>query len=346
VGRFGITRRFPLGVVTAISPFNFPLNLPAHKVGPALAAGNAVILKPAPRTPLSAFHLAEVLFEAGLPPEALSIVPGEPPVIDPLIEDRRVAMVSFTGSAAVGWQIKARAHKKKVTLELGGNAAAIVHADADPDAAIARCVAGSFTYAGQVCIRSQRLLVHRAILQRFTEGFVAKASALKVGNPIEEPTELGTMIDAAAAARAWSWVREALAGGAKLLLGSEPRGALFPPAVLAGVPREAKAYGEEIFAPVVTLESYESLDDALARAADSRYGLQAGLFTNDVASLWRAFERLPVGALIHNDVPMFRSDLMPYGGVKDSGFGREGVRYAVEDMTEPRLLVLRPDPRG
>jgi glyceraldehyde-3-phosphate dehydrogenase (NADP+) len=344
VGRFGVTRRFPIGVVTAISPFNFPLNLPAHKVGPALAAGNSVILKPAPRTPICGFHLAAILHEAGLPPEALSVLPGDPPVIDPLIDDPRVAMVSFTGSAAVGWQIKARAHKKKVTLELGGNAAAIVHADAHRATALARCIAGSFTYAGQVCIRSQRLLVHESIYGGFARELAARAAALKVGNPMDESTDLGPMIDAAAAARAWGWVEEAVGAGAKLLLGKPPAGSLLSPVILERVPRDARASREEIFAPVVTLEPYSSLDDALESVDASRYGLQAGIFTNDVGVVWRAFERLSVGAVIHNDVPMFRSDPMPYGGVKDSGFGREGVRYAILDMTEPRLLVLRPDP--
>ncbi|HKE01415.1 MAG TPA: aldehyde dehydrogenase family protein [Planctomycetota bacterium] len=345
-GRTGITRRFPIGIVTAITPFNFPLNLAAHKVAPALAAGNSVCLKPAPRTPLSAFALADALLEAGCPREAISVLPGEPPAIDPLIDDPRVAMVSFTGSAAVGWSIPARAPRKRITLELGGNAAALVHRDADVDFAAERCVAGAFTYAGQVCIRAQRLLVHEEVAPRFVDAFVARAKALRRGAPLDEATEIGPMIDAAAAARAASWVDEALSRGADRVIGGPPEGAWFPPTVLRRVPPDAKASCEEIFAPVVTLETYRELDDAVARADRSRFGLQAGLFTNDLAGLLRAFERLHVGALVHNDVPMFRADPMPYGGVKDSGLGREGLRAAIESMTELRLLVLRPDPRA
>lgn len=341
-GRHGITRRFPIGIVSAISPFNFPLNLPAHKVAPALAAGNAVLLKPAPRAPLSSFELVNILFEAGCPKEALAVLPGEPPAIDPLITDPRIAMVSFTGSAAVGWKIKERAAKKKVTLELGGNAAVVVHSDADLERAAARCVAGSFTYAGQVCIRSQRILVHKSARAEFTDRFLQQIAKLKIGDPLDEATELGPMIDAAAAARAWSWVGEAVAAGAKLITGAAPNGAWMQPAVLANTPRGCRARDEEIFAPVVAIDEYASFDDALDLVNDSRYGLQAGIFTNNISLLFRAFERLAVGAVIHNDVPMFRVDPMPYGGIKDSGFGREGLRHAIEDMTELRLLVVRP----
>lgn len=343
-GRLGIVRRFPVGIITAITPFNFPLNLAAHKVAPALASGNAVILKPAPRTPLSAFALAEILLDCGCPPEAIAVTPGVPPVIDPLIEDPRVSMVSFTGSAQVGWELRRRAPKKKVTLELGGNAAVIIHSDADLGAAVARCTAGAFTYSGQVCIRSQRILLHEAVAERFLAAFLARGAALRMGSPLEESTDLGPMIDAAAASRAASWVAEAIEAGARRLLGGEPRGSYFPPTVLTDVPRTCRAYAEEIFAPVVTVETYSSLEEALAIADDSKYGLQAGIFTNDLAAVLRAHERLTVGALIHNDVPMFRADPMPYGGVRESGIGREGLRYAMEEMTEPRLLVLRPDP--
>jgi glyceraldehyde-3-phosphate dehydrogenase (NADP+) len=342
-GRIAVTRRFPVGVVTAISPFNFPLNLPAHKVGPGLAAGNAMILKPAPRTPLTADALVELLLEAGAPPAAISLVFGSPPAIEPLITDPRVAMVSFTGSAAVGWDIRRQANKKKTTLELGGNAAAIVCEDADLDLAAARCVAGSFTFAGQVCIRSQRLLVHESLASEFTKRFVAAAAALRRGDPLDEATQLGPMIDEASAQRAYSWVSEARERGAELLLGGPPEGAFLPPTILARAPLDCRAYAEEIFAPVVTLESFDALEDALARANESRYGLQAGIFTSRIEALMLAFDRLRVGGVIHNDAPMFRSDAMPYGGIKDSGFGREGVRFAVEDMTELRLLVLRRD---
>lgn len=343
-GRTGLARRFPVGIVTAISPFNFPLNLPAHKVAPALAAGNAVILKPAPRTPLSAFALAEILLASGCPAEAISVIPGDPPVIDPLITDPRIAMVSFTGSAAVGWKIKERCGRKKVALELGGNAGAIVHADADPNFAAARCAAGSFTFSGQVCIRAQRIFVHESVYSAFFDAFLSRARSLTIGDPALETTDLGPMIDAAAAARAWQWVEEAVARGANLELGAPPRRALLGPVVLTKAPTDCRASCEEIFAPVTTLERYSSFDDALDRLDASRYGLQAGIFTNRVDLLFRAFERLHVGAVIHNDSPMFRADPMPYGGIRDSGFGREGVRYAMEEMSELRLLAFRPDP--
>jgi glyceraldehyde-3-phosphate dehydrogenase (NADP+) len=281
------------------------------------------------------------LLEAGCPADGLTLVHADPNVLTPLVEDPRVRMVSFTGSAAVGWSVKARAVKKKVTLELGGNAAAIVHADADLDFAVARCTAGSFAYAGQVCIRSQRILVHRSLWKDFTESFAARAAALRRGDPRDEATELGPMIDEASASRADAWVREAVQAGAARILGGPPDGAFFPPTILTRVPPHCKAYAEEIFAPVVVLEEYDSLDDAFARVNASRFGLQAGIFTNELSALMRAFEALEVGGVVHDDVPMFRSDVMPYGGVKDSGFGREGVRFAIEDMTEPRLLVVR-----
>ncbi len=344
-GRLGLLRRFPVGIVSAITPFNFPLNLAAHKVAPALASGNAVLLKPAPRTPLSAFALADVLLESGCPEEAIAVLPGDPPEIDALVEDPRVGAVSFTGSARVGWDIKRRAPSKRVTLELGGNAAAIVHADADLEAAVARCVAGAFAYSGQVCIRAQRLLLHESIADPFLDAFLAQARALRRGDPLDETTRLGPMIDAASARRAREWVEEALARGAKELLGGPPEVAMLPPTVLRDVQPGCRARDEEIFAPVVAVETYRDLDDALDRAGSTRYGLQAGLFTNDLRGVLRAWERLRVGALVHNDVPAFRTDPMPYGGVKESGHGREGLRWAIEEMTELRLLVLRPDPR-
>lgn len=340
-GRHGIIRRFPIGIISAISPFNFPLNLPAHKVAPAIAAGNSIIMKPAPRTPLASFQLAKILYEAGCPPEALSVITGDPPVIDPLITDPRIAMVSFTGSAAVGWKIKDRAGRKKVALELGGNAAVIVHEDADVEFAVARCIAGSFTFAGQVCIRSQRIFVHSKRIAAFTELLLQKVRGLTAGDPRLDTTEIGPMIDASSAARAWSWVEEAVAAGAELLCGGPPSGAFLPPAILRNAPPDCRASAEEIFAPVVVLEEYQHSDDVLDRVNDSRYGLQTGIFTNQTSFLMKAFERLQVGAVIHQDVPAFRTDAMPYGGVKDSGFGREGPRHAILEMTEPRMLVLR-----
>lgn len=344
-GRTAISRRVPLGIITAISPFNFPLNLPAHKVGPALAAGNSVLLKPAPRTPLSAFLLADVLLKAGCPPEAIAVIPGDPPAVDALVDDPRIAMISFTGSAAVGWNLKQRAGRKKIALELGGNAAAVVHEDAHLGLAVGRCLVGSFTFAGQVCIRSQRILLHKSNAEEFTKQFVQKAAALRRGDPVSMDTEIGPMIDCASAARAYSWIDEARSQGAEVLLGGPPDGAFLPPTILRNVPSSCRAYGEEIFAPVVVLETYEHFDAALTRVNHGRYGLQTGIFTNRWDLLARAFDQLQVGAVIHNDSPMFRMDAMPYGGVKDSGFGREGPAFAIEEMTEIRLLVLR-DGRG
>lgn len=335
-----IVRRFALGPILAITPFNFPLNLVAHKVAPAIAAGCTMVLKPAPKTPLCALRLAEIVQSAGLPDGALNVLPLTNPDAERLVSDDRLKLLSFTGSAAVGWSLKAKAGKKKVVLELGGNAAVIVHSDADVDDAALKCVRGGFSYAGQSCISVQRIFVQREVEQGFTEKLVAGARQLKTGDPLEESTDVGPMIDEGAARRAEEWIEEALAGGAQLLCGGKRRGALLEPTVLTHTKARMRVSCDEVFAPVVITEPYDDFDEAIRRVNESPYGLQAGVFTSDARLLFRAFEQIEVGGVIANDVSSFRIDHMPYGGVKDSGLGREGLRYAIEDMTEPRLLVL------
>lgn len=339
-GRGAIVRRFALGPILAITPFNFPLNLVAHKVAPAIAAGCTMVLKPAPKTPLCALRLAEIVQSAGLPDGAFNVLPLTNPDAERLVSDDRLKLLSFTGSAAVGWSLKAKAGKKKVVLELGGNAAVIVHSDADVDDAALKCVRGGFSYAGQSCISVQRIFVQREVEQRFTEKLVAGARQLKTGDPLEESTDVGPMIDEGAARRAGEWIEEALAGGAQLLCEGKRRGALLEPTVLTHTKARMRVSCDEVFAPVVIIEPYDDFDEAIRRVNDSPYGLQAGVFTSDARLLFRAFEQIEVGGVIANDVSSFRIDHMPYGGVKDSGLGREGLRYAIEDMTEPRLLVL------
>ena len=339
-GRTGLIRRFPLAPIAAITPFNFPLNLAAHKLAPAIACGATIVLKPPPQDPLTSLVLAEIIAGAGYPPGAVSIVPCEIEDAAPLIDDPRIRMITFTGSARAGWGIRARAIGKKVTLELGGNAAAIIEPDADLEHAVRRCVTGGFGYAGQSCISVQRVLVHADVAARFTDLLVAQVGRLRAGDPMDETTDVGPLIDEANARRAESWVAEAVAEGARVATGGGRAGAVLDPTVLLGTTAGMKVNAEEIFAPVVTVRTYASFDEALAMANDSPYGLQAGLFTYDIRRILRAFEELDVGGIIVNDVPTWRVDQMPYGGVKMSGLGREGVRYAIEDMTEPRLLVL------
>jgi len=342
--RLGITRRFPIGPVLGISPFNFPLNLAAHKVAPAIAAGCSIVLKPPSADPLIMLKVAEIMVEAGLPKGALSVIPTARAEADRLIDDERFRLLSFTGSPAIGWKMKARAGTKRVLLELGGNAACIIDASAQLDWAVKRTLVGSFAYAGQVCISVQRIFVHASIADEFERRLVAGAATLKVGDPADAATDVGPLIDDGAAARTSEWIAEAVAGGARLLAGGaalnpkSPR--LFAPTILADVPRTARICSEEAFAPVVLLERFSDFNEALSAVNASRYGLQCGLFSNDLAHVRRAFDELEVGGIIINDVPTYRIDNMPYGGVKESGLGREGVRWAVEEMTELRLLVL------
>ena len=341
VGRMAIVKRFPVGPIAAISPFNFPLNLTAHKIAPAIAAGNPIVLKPATKTPLSAITLAEIVVAAGLPREAISVLPMARKTGDRLVTDDRFKLLTFTGSSAVGWDMKARAGKKKVILELGGNAGVVVDESADIAFAAARVAAGGFAFAGQSCISVQRVYVHARIFDDFAAALVTRVEALKVGDPMDPATDLGPMIDDGEAGRIDEWVREAVTAGARVLTGGTRLGGpLFAPTILTNAPREARVCSHEVFAPLVVLEPFTSFDEALTEVNRSQYGLQAGVFTADLEQALRAFDELEVGGILVNDVPAWRIDNMPYGGVKDSGLGREGPKYTIEEMTEPRLLVI------
>jgi len=339
-GRVGITRRFPIGPVAAISPFNFPLNLAAHKLSPAIAAGCSIVLKPPSKDPLTMLTVGEIIDSAGLPPGAVSILPMTRELGDRMVADDRFKLLTFTGSPSVGWRMKERAGKKKVVLELGGNAGVIVDKTADIDWAVKRCLVGAFSYAGQVCISVQRMYVHEDVVDGFLVKFLAAATALKLGDPLDPQTDVGPMVDGAAAARTQRWVDEAVQLGGRVILGGKADGAFFPPTVLADVPLEAQVCSNEAFAPLVVLFTFKDIGDAIRQVNDSFFGLQTGVFTNDLANAWRAFHELEVGGVIVNDVPTYRIDNMPYGGVKDSGLGREGIRWSIEDMTELRIMVI------
>jgi len=338
-GYVGQWKRVPIGPCLFITPFNFPLNLPAHKIAPAIAVGCPFILKPAPQTPISALIIGEILAETHLPKGAFSILPCELKDAEVLVKDPRLKLLSFTGSAKAGWELKANAGKKQVVLELGGNAACIVDQNVDLDHVTDRLTFGSFYYSGQSCISVQRIYIHDSIYNVLREKLVSKAKALKYGNPKDENT-LGPVIDEAAAKRIESWIQEAVKAGAKILCGGTRKGALFEPTLLENVPVDQKAYSEEIFGPVALLEPFHNFEDVLAKVNDSRYGLQAGVFTRDLYKAHQAWDTLEVGGVIINDVPSWRSDNMPYGGTKDSGIGREGVRFAMEHMSEIRLMVM------
>jgi acyl-CoA reductase-like NAD-dependent aldehyde dehydrogenase len=340
VGRSAIIRRFALGPILAITPFNFPLNLVAHKVAPAIAAGCTIVLKPAPQTPLTSLLLAEVVEASGLPQGAFNVLPLSNPDAERLVSDDRLKMLSFTGSGAVGWMLKAKAGKKKVALELGGNAAVIVYSDWDLDDAVKRCIQGGFAYSGQACISVQRIFVQQRVEEQFLAKLVDGVKKLKVGDPLDESTDVGPMINEDAARRAAAWIDEATASGAKVVTGGKRRGPFLEPTVLTHTKPDMKVSCQEVFAPVVNVEPYDEFDDAIRRVNASPYGLQAGVFTRDAKLLFRAFEELEVGGVIAGDSSSFRIDHMPYGGVKESGIGREGLRYAIEEMTEPRILVL------
>lgn len=339
-GRFGITRRFPAGPVLGITPFNFPLNLACHKLGPAVAAGNPLILKPASSTPVSALLLADMALGAGLPPETLSVLPCPGDIAERLVENQRIAVLSFTGSPEVGWPLKEKAVTKKVTLELGGNAGVILHSDGPLDHATSRIVTGGFTNAGQVCISVQRVFLHTEIYTAALSLIRQKTDALRTGDPREETTDVGPMISAAAAERAQQLVEDAVQGGARLLCGGTHTGSLFLPTILTDTEPGMRVECEEAFAPVITVTRYEDFDEALAAAGRSAYGLQLGVFTRDISRILRAFEDSRVGGVVINDIPTFRVDHMPYGGVKGSGTGKEGPRYAIREMTDERLLIL------
>ena len=338
--RVGIARRYPIGPILGIAPFNFPLNLVMHKVAPALAVGNSIVLKPAPQTPLTALLLQEVFLEAGLPEGGLEICHCDIPNAEAMVRDERFAMVSFTGSAKVGWHIKSMAGRKKVALELGGNGAVIVAEDADIDLAATRCVRGGVVYGGQYCIGVQRIIVHESVFEAFKERLLERVAACRLGNPAEEGIDIGPVIDEGSAIRIKSWVDEAIASGATLLAGGSRERALMQATVLTDTQTGMKVEDEEIFGPVLTVNAYTDFDEAVARAANSRYGLQGGLFTNDLRRAFRSLEQWDVGGLMVNDVPIYRIDSMPFGGWKESGVGREGTRYAMEEMSDIKHLVI------
>lgn len=340
VGRWALVRRFPLGPIAAITPFNFPLNLVAHKWAPAIAAGCTIVHKPASQTPLSSLLLAGLVQKAGWPAGGLNVLPLAARDAELVVADDRLKKLTFTGSAAVGWDLKKKAGKKRVTLELGGNAGVIIHHDADLESAASRCVYGGFSYAGQSCISVQRILVQEIVMDKFLSEFVPGVQKLKIGDPMDEATDVGPMISEADARRAEEWVHEATEDGARILCGGKRQGSLMEPTVLTGTRPIQRINCEEIFAPVVTVDPYTDFDEAIRRVNDSHYGLQAGVFTRDAKLLFAAYEALEVGGVIAGDVPTFRIDHMPYGGVKDSGLGREGLRYAIEEMTEQKLLVV------
>ena len=344
-GYQGMWKRVPIGPCSFIAPFNFPLNLAAHKIAPALAVGCPFVMKPASRTPLGAILIGEILAETDLPPGAFSILPAHRDGADLFTTDDRLKLLSFTGSPDVGWDLKARAGKKKVVLELGGNAAVVIDRDADLDDAADRTVFGAFYQSGQSCIGVQRIIVHGAVYDDFKAKLLARTRALVAGNPADEATFIGPMIDGKEAARLGGWISDAVTAGATLLCGGGRDGAMLEATLLEGVPRSAALYTEEAFGPVAMLSRFDDFDAALAEVNDSKFGLQAGVFTRDLFHMLKAWDRLDVGGVVINDVPSYRVDNMPYGGVKDSGLGREGVRFAMEDMTEIRNLVIRRRPQ-
>jgi glyceraldehyde-3-phosphate dehydrogenase (NADP+) len=334
-------KRFPLGPVLGITPFNFPLNLVAHKVAPCLAAGNPLVLKPAPQTPLTALLLGEVFLTTDLPPTALTILPCSNALAERMVEDPVFQALSFTGSVNVGWMLKGKAGHKRVLLELGGNAGVIIEPDANLEMAVARCVAGGYGYAGQTCISVQRIYVHQSHYDRFLQSFVDKVRTLPMGDPALETTVVGPLINEQAAIRVETWIQEAVSQGAKIHAGGSRHGSVIEATVLTNVNPAMKVCCEEIFGPVVTISSYTKLQEALAIMNDSSFGLQAGIFTKNIDAMYQAYASLEVGAVLVNEIPTFRADHMPYGGIKNSGLGREGVRYAIQEFTEPKLLIVK-----
>ncbi|MEJ2598219.1 MAG: aldehyde dehydrogenase family protein [Anaerolineales bacterium] len=339
-GRVAHVRRVPLGPVVGITPFNFPLNLVAHKVAPALAAGDPIIIRPASQTPISALKLARVVLDAGWPAGGIAVVPSSTADAGPLVEDDRTKLLTFTGSPAVGWMLKTRAGRKRVTLELGGNAGVIVHRDADLSYAAERVAWGGFSYAGQSCISAQRIYIHSQVYEAYVDQLVPRVKKLIVGNPLDEATDVGPLIDRGAAERVRSWVVEATQNGAEVLTGGEGEGNLWQPTVLGSIREDMRVSCQEVFAPLVGLYQFDDVKSAVHAVDASDFGLQAGLFTQDLNVVQMAFDEIEVGGLMVNDVSTFRIDHMPYGGVKQSGAGREGLRYAIEEMTEMKLLTF------
>ncbi len=342
-GKEGFVKYFPIGLISGIAPFNFPLNLAVHKIAPAIASGNPIILKPARSTPLSVLELAKIIDETDLPKGAFSVLPMDREAGNQLVTDERIHMLSFTGSPEVGWKMKANSGKKKVALELGGNAGVVVSDNSDIDLAVKKCVAGSFAYSGQVCIHVQRIYVHENTFDEFVNRFVESTKKLKFGAPENPNTDVSVMIDEENAKRVESWVNEAVDDGAEILFGGKRKGTYFEPTVITSTKKEMKVCALEVFGPVVTIEKFINFSDAINSINDSDYGLQAGVFTNRINEMNEALNELEVGGIIINDVPTFRVDHMPYGGVKNSGFGREGIRYSISEMLEPKLLVKNTD---
>ena len=338
-GKEGLVKYFPIGLVAGIAPFNFPLNLAVHKIAPAIASGNPIILKPARSTPLSVLELAKIIDKTSLPKGGISILPTDREAGNKLVTDERIKMLSFTGSPEVGWKMKNEAGKKKVALELGGNAGVVVTETADFSKALDRILMGGFAYSGQVCIHVQRIYVKSSIFDEFSNAFVNRAKQLKTGDPLDESTEISSMIDEGNAERVESWVNEAINDGAKVLCGGKRNGGYFEPTVITNSKPQMKVCSLEVFGPVVTLEKFENYEKVIDEVNNSEYGLQAGVFTNKINEMNYAFDNLEVGGVIINDVPTFRVDHMPYGGVKNSGLGREGLKYSIHEMMEPRLMV-------
>lgn len=339
-GRMGLIRRFPVGVVAGIAPFNFPLNLVAHKIGPAIAAGCPIVLKPGPQTPIISLMLAELIDKTDIPRGAISILPASNEAAAPLIEDERIKVISFTGSDRVGWWIKERSGKKKVVLELGGNAGVIIADDADLDYATDRLVIGSFGVAGQSCISVQRIFVQQKIYEKFMKMFVAKTKKLKVGDPLKKTTDIGSMVSRQAVENTLALLNNSVKQGAKIITGGKAKGALFQPTIVVNVRNSMDVCSKEVFAPVVAVQKYNKFSDAVRMVNDSAFGLQAGVFTNRLNDVMTAFKEIECGGIVINDTPAFRADQQPYGGMKDSGVGREGIRYAIEDMTEIKILSM------
>ncbi|MDZ4665924.1 MAG: aldehyde dehydrogenase family protein [Bacteroidota bacterium] len=336
----GIVKYFPIGLVAGISPFNFPLNLAVHKIAPAIAAGCPIILKPASSTPLSTLELAKIISETKLPKGGLSILPMDRKTGNLLVTDERINLLSFTGSPEVGWEMKKQCGKKKVVLELGGNAGVIITPSANFEDAVQKCLVGAFAYSGQICIHAQRLYVHESIFEKFKTAMVQKAKDLAFGNPLKQDTEISDMIDEENSIRVENWIQQATALGATLLCGGTRTGKFVEPTILTGTTEKMKVNCEEVFGPVICLESYTgAIENAIKKVNSTKFGLQCGVFTDSVAELTTSFEKIEVGGIIHNDAPTLRFDQMPYGGIKDSGIGREGVKYAINDMLEHRILV-------
>lgn len=339
INKEAVVKLFPLGTVSGITPFNFPLNLVAHKIAPAIAAGCPFILKPALTTPLSALELAKIISESDLPKGGLSVLPMTHSVSKPLIEDDRIKKISFTGSQEVGWEFKAKCRKKHITLELGGNAGAIVTKSCDLEEAIAKCVTGAFAYAGQVCIHTQRIFVEKSIYNEFLARFKEKTKKLKFGNPLESQTDISVLIDEPNAIRVEEWINQAIAEGAELILGGKRDGSFVQPTILTKTNPKMKVWKDEIFGPVVNIEPYDDFDQAINMVNDSIYGLQSAVFTNNISEMNAAYKKINAGGIMINESPTFRIDHMPYGGIKESGFGREGIKYAIREMSEMKVLV-------